>query len=66
MIQIGDKVTFVPAGFNGETKAVDPITGKTLPRKVTARVVWIHPEGRFYLTEYECFGHTLRECFKMR
>lgn len=36
MIQIGDKVTFVPAGFNGETKAVDPVTGKTLPRKVTA------------------------------
>ena len=32
--------------------------------KFTGRVVWVHPEGRFYLAEFQFPGGIIRECFQ--
>ena len=32
--------------------------------KFTGRVVWVHPQGRFYLAEFQLPGGTIRECFQ--
>ena len=32
--------------------------------KFTGRVVWVHPQGRFYLAEFPLPGGIIRECFK--
>ena len=65
MIGIGAKVNFVPFAFNDGIRGIDPTTKKPFPTSVSGRVVWIHPKRRFYLVEYCCNGHTLRECFQM-
>ena len=31
--------------------------------KCTGQVVWVHPEGRFYLAEFQLPGGVIRECF---
>lgn len=32
--------------------------------KFTGRVVWVHPEGRFYLAEFQFPCGIIRECFQ--
>lgn len=39
-------------------------SAKTPRPKFTGRVVWVHPEGRFYLAEFQFPCGIIRECFK--
>lgn len=54
MPKIGDKKTFIPdaltAGLPGD-----------YDRHVTGTVVYIHPQGRFYIVEVISNGHSWRE-----
>ena len=55
-MNIGDKFRMY---FNPQA-SVD--AGRGLP--VTAEVVYINWEHRYFCAEFDVFGHTLRECFK--
>lgn len=54
MPQIGDKKTFKPA-------ALENGLPNDCPRTVTGTVVWVHPQGRFYIVEVDNDGHKWRE-----
>ena len=60
MIELGDKITFIPAPNFGSLS-----TDVQLKRKVTGTVVQIHEEHRWYRVRYplnaRCIGY---ECFK--
>ena len=63
MIKIGDQKTFKPSGFSEQTSVKDPATGKSCSRKVTGKVIYVHPKGRYYTVEAELDGRTIRESF---
>lgn len=55
-MQVGDKVR----------KPLTDITSgnpKTPRPRFTGTVIWVHPEGRFYLAEFRLKAGTVRECF---
>ena len=59
-MQLGDKVRFTPS-----VTALERREGERGPKVpgpvVTGRVVYIHPQRRFYLVEWAAGGRTLRE-----
>lgn len=57
-MKIGQKVRRVPLNL---TQTAD--NGKQERRPMTGKVVYIHPEGRYHLVEFEVWGGTVRECF---
>lgn len=63
MVKIGDKKTFKPSGFSSQIGVKDPATGQTRSRKVTGKVVYVHPAGRYYTVEVEEDGRKYRESF---
>ena len=42
-MQVGDKYTWTPAAWCGETAATPPGKKKAIPRSVTGKVIYIHP-----------------------
>ncbi len=56
MVKIGDRIQVRPVWAAGELGI-----RQAGPRE--AVVVWIHPQGRFYMVEYRMPGGTIRECF---
>ena len=61
-IKIGDQYRFVPSAFVGEKPSG---TGKyEIPHELNGRVVYIHPERRFFTVEAELNGSKIRESFK--
>lgn len=56
-MQVGDTV---------HKPLTDIVSGSAnTPRtKFTGRVVWVHPQGRFYLAEFHLPGGVIRECFQ--
>ena len=56
MIKVGDKVHKPLTGILYMGK------GNTAP-KFWGRVVWIHPERRFYVAEFATNMGSVRECF---
>lgn len=63
MVKLGAKITFKPSGFSDQTSVKDPATGKPCSREVTGKVVYVHPQGRYYTVEAELDGRTIRESF---
>ena len=63
MVKLGDKITFKPSGFSDQISVKDPSTGKSCSRKVTGKVIYVHPQGRYYTVEAELDGRTIRESF---
>lgn len=61
-MQVGDSYTWTPMAFEGETSGE---RGKRLrrTRSVTGRIVYIHPQRRYFLAEAKVGSHLLRECF---
>lgn len=60
-MKIGDKVQFIPKHRDSQAKKY----------AVTGTVVWIHPQGRFALAEYQVMtpiglSPVLRECIQLR
>lgn len=54
-VKIGDKVYRKPLTITG-------LDTKTLIR-MPGTVVWVHPEGRFHVVEFQLGGGAVRECF---
>lgn len=52
--KIGAKKTFKPA-------ALENGLPNDCPKTVTGTVVWVHPQGRFYIVEVEKNGYKWRE-----
>lgn len=63
MVKVGDSKTFKPSGFSDQVSVKDPSTGKSCSRKVTGKVIYVHPQGRYYTVEAELDGRTIRESF---
>ena len=63
MVKVGDSKTFIPSGFSDRIGVKDPATGKTCSIKVTGKVIYVHPQGRYYTVEAELDGRTIRESF---
>lgn len=57
-MKIGQKVRRMPLSL---TQTVD--NGKQEHRPMTGKVVYIHPQGRYHIVEFEVCGGTVRECF---
>lgn len=58
MVRIGDRVTRVPETFG----QLDDKSNKTkAPMKGT--VVWVHPQERFHVVEFDAPGGKIRESF---
>ena len=63
MIELGDKIRFIPAANFGKSAGFEGV----LRKEVTGTVVQIHEEHRWYRVEFilgdtpGCIGH---ECFK--
>lgn len=55
----GQKVRRVPLSL---TQTAD--NGKQEHRPMTGKVVYIHPEGRYYVVAFEMRGGIVRECFE--
>lgn len=58
-LKVGDRVSRVCVTLTGQ----DGLDSKC-PARMTGRVVWIHPEGRFHVVEFLLGGGIVRECFK--
>lgn len=54
--KIGDKKTFVPAAFSSGLP-------NDITREVTGTVVWIHPEGRYYVVRVDRGKNSWCEAF---
>ena len=54
-MKIGQKVRRVPTGLTQMAES-----GKQEHRPMTGKVVYIHPEGRYHLVEFETWGGTVR------
>lgn len=57
-LQVGDRVSRVCVALTGQ----DGFNAKE-PARLTGRVVWVHPEGRFHVVEFQLGGGAVRECF---
>ena len=61
-MQVGDSYTWTPMAFEGEASGE---RDKRLrrARSVTGRIVYIHPQRRYFMVEAKVCSHLLRECF---
>ena len=59
-IKVGAPYVFSPSAFAGEKE-----DGFIVRPKLTGKITWIHPKGRFFLVEAPCHKHIIRECFYM-
>ena len=63
-MQVGDSYTWTPAAFEGEASGErDKRLRRT--RSVTGRIVYIHPQRRYFLAEAKGGNAVIRECFPM-
>ena len=58
-MKIGQKVLRVPETFFDS----DPKEGKASRHPLTGTVVYIHPQGRYHVVEFETRGGPVREAF---
>lgn len=47
----------------GDLKTEHVHFGDVKPRKMTGRVVWIHPQRRFYVVAFDVGGREIRESY---
>lgn len=57
-LKVGDRVSRVCVTLTGQ----DGFNAKESAR-LMGRVVWIHPQGRFHVVEFQLGGGIVRECF---
>nr|WP_317324489.1 hypothetical protein [uncultured Flavonifractor sp.] len=61
-MRLGEKITWTPAAFEHELSGERANRMRKL-RSVTGRIVYIHPENRYYLAEARVGSEVIRECF---
>ena len=61
-MQVGDSYTWTPMAFEGEASGE---RDKRLrrARSVTGRIVYIHPQRRYFLAAAKVGNTVIRECF---
>ena len=68
MVKIGDKISFIPAGFldleGGRNGWADSPQIEIIKR-VTGEIVYINKQNRFCRVEYDCAGTKQHQCFKL-
>lgn len=57
-MEIGDKIEYIPVGSKGPK-------GEERGKRLPARVVWIHPLGRFAVVERRTAYYTYRESVRL-
>lgn len=57
-VKVGDRVSRVCVTLTGQ----DGMDAARSAR-MTGRVVWVHPKGRYHVVEFALGGGTVRECF---
>ena len=63
-MQVGDSYTWTPTAFEGEASGErDKRLRRT--RSVTGRIVYIHPQRRYFMAEAKVGNAVIRECFPM-
>lgn len=61
-MQVGDSYTWTPMAFEGEASGErDKCLRRA--RSVTGRIVYIHPQRRYFLAEAKVGNAMIRECF---
>lgn len=60
MIEVGDKVRFIPGAFLEHSENF----AEELRREVTGTVIQVNEEHRWYRVEYDMPGYIGHECFK--
>ena len=61
-IRVGQPYSFIPTSCPGSFTR----TREDEHRRLTGRVVYVHPKGRYFLVEAETSrGQVIRECFQM-
>ena len=68
MVEIGDRITFIPSAFTCMDKKSDDSWYKRygIESKVTGTVSMIHPEHYWYRVRYELHGRQFFETFKIQ
>ena len=62
MTKVGRSYRFTPHAFiDSEKERSGPYQ---LEKAVTGRVVYVHPQGRYFIAEAKVNGHIIREAFK--
>lgn len=64
-MQIGDKFAFWPEAFCDERSGELP-GQKAQTRQLTGRVIYIHPERRYFTVEAMVNGQAIRESFHFK
>ena len=64
-MKIGDPYTWLPAAFEGDKSSPKPSRKEKLRRAsvVTGRIVYIHPQGRYFTAESPSGASVIRESF---
>ena len=65
-MQVGDKYTWTPAAWCGETAASPPGKKKAIPRSVTGKVIYIHPRRRYFTVQAKVNGGWITESFAIK
>ena len=64
-MQLGDQIRFTPTGFGGEIAKDRPREAPKTPLSVVGTVIHINRAHRHCTLEYQVFGTTMRESFKI-
>jgi len=62
-VKLGDKLRFVPTGWEGKTEFSN---GFTCPASVVGTVTYVHRRGLFCVVEAQVNGETIRESLALR
>ena len=63
-MSLGEKITWTPSAFDHEVSGQRADKMRKL-RSVTGRIVYIHPERRYYMAEAKVGNEIIRECLPM-
>ena len=63
-MRLGEKITWTPSAFDHEVSGQRADKMRKL-RSVTGRIVYIHPERRYYMAEAKVGNEIIRECLPM-
>lgn len=64
-MKLGDTYTWTPAAWAGEISATPRGGKQIIPRSVTGRIIYIHPDRRYFTVEAVVIGGTIRESIKI-
>lgn len=64
-VRVGDKYIWTPTAWTGEVSATARGGKQIISRSITGRIIYIHPERRYFTVEAAVQGGTIRESIKI-